>query len=370
MSINETEFLTKFLQLDTTVVRKDTVGHKVNLSVPASVSSIPPLPISQQSFNHNSSTDISNASSGSSRRDLGAGDVVYSNDTLFRLPVFWNFDFTLSQRTLSHEQYSNNLFRFPIHLVSKRQSVNFDKYSGQVFVNTNDSQCINNTLSVDSRSSLAINSWWLFLVIVVISGIYVVFQRIYGRFFNLLFLGSINIHEAERFFSSKTSHYSRILAISNILLVASLGLAIFNYFSQISAAFTADLKSFSLLILIIVGYLLYRNILLSLFSFVSNLKEFFSTLSFHNFIFNFVITLILLLSAILSAYLPLELRLFPLYISLIIIVIILILKTIRVLKLFILNRFSIFYWILYFCALELVPLAFLIYGFKRLVIIA
>jgi len=369
MSINDTEYLTKFLQLDTTVVGKDTVGHKGNLSVPASVSSITPLPVRQQEVIH-TSNNISNPAGVSNIRDLGIGDVVYSNDTLFRLPTIGTFDFTLSQRTLTQEQYSNNLFRFPIHLVSKRQSVNFDKYSGQVFVDVVNSHHNINTLSVDSRSPLSISSWWLFVVMVVISGIYVAFQRIYGRFFNLLFLGSINIREAERFFSSKTSHYSRILAISNILLVASLGLAIFNYLSQISTAFDANIKSFSILILIIVGYLLYRNILVSLFSFVSNLKEFFSTLSFHNFIFNFVITLILLLSAILSAYLPLELRLFPLYISLLIISIILILKTIRILKLFILNRFSIFYWILYFCALELLPLAFLIYGFKRLVIIA
>ena len=292
MSIDNTERPISFFQHDSTGVRKDTVGHKSNLPVNASFSSTPRPSIQREVMQL--STDHSNSSSGAINRELGMGDIVYSNDTLFRLPAIGNLDFTLSHRTLTQEQYNSNLFRFPIHLVSKRESVNYDKYSGQVFVNVVNNQHNNAFSSVVPRSPLSISAWWLFIVLIIISGIYVAFQRIYGRFFNLLFLGSINIREAERFFSSKTSHYSRILAVSNFLLVSSLGLAIFNYLSQISTVFEADFKSFSILLLIIISYLLYRNILLLLFSFVSNLKEFFSTLSFHNFIFNFVITIILL----------------------------------------------------------------------------
>jgi len=306
----------------------------------------------------------------SSKTILGSNPTVSSSDTVFQLSGTGSFDYVLTGRVLNHENFAFDALHANTEFVSKSQSEQFNKFSERVFVETPDNKSDRSFLAYKPALLSAGSSWWLFGLIITISIVFVWFRNYYEKFFGLLFLGSVNIREAERFFSSKTSHYKRILWITTGLLITSLGLIIFNYLSITSGVFVSSIYSYLLIVAAIIGYLAYRNILLSLFSIVSNLRDFFSSLSFHNFIYNFVITLILLLFGVLSNYLPYEWRIFPLYGCLIFVVILLIFRSIRTLRLFIFNRFSIFYWILYFCALELLPLAFLIYGFKRLVIIA
>jgi len=301
---------------------------------------------------------------------LGSKPISSPSDTVFQLSAIGSFDYILTARVLNHERLPFDALSVNTELISKSQSEQFNRFSGRVFIETLNNQH-DNTHSTYQQTLLSAGScWWLFGLIITISIVFVWFRNYYEKFFSLLFLGSVNIREAERFFSSKTSHYKRILWITTGLLICSFGLVIFNYLSIASGVFESTINSYLLIIAAIIGYLTYRNILLSLISIVSNLRDFFSSLSFHNFIYNFVITLILLFFGVLTNYLPIEWRLFPIYGCLLIVIIILVFRSIRTLRLFIFNRFSIFYWILYFCALELLPLAFLIYGFKRLVIIA
>lgn len=306
----------------------------------------------------------------SSKTILGSNPTSSSSDTVFQLSGIGSFDYILTSRVLNHENLAFDALFSNTEFVSKSQSEHFNRFSGRVFIETPNNQNYNVYSTYKSTLLSAGSSWWLFGLIITISIVFVWFRNYYEKFFGLLFLGSVNIREAERFFSSKTSHYKRILWITTGLLICSFGLIIFNYLSIASSVFVSSINSYLLIVAAIIGYLAYRNILLSLFSIVSNLRDFFSSLSFHNFIYNFVITLTLLFFGVLSNYLPYEWRLFPLYGCLFIVIILLIFRSIRTLRLFIFNRFSIFYWILYFCALELLPLAFLIYGFKRLVIIA
>ena len=318
----------------------------------------------------NTEVKVSSNFQTSSRQVLGTDRVSYSNDTIFELSSLGSFDFTLRGQVFSERNYSNNLFKVTTPLISKRESDSYNAFSGKVFVESTESKLV----TVNSREKLInhfpFNSWLLFGLILLLSSSLILFRRYNEKFFGLILLSAFNIREAGRFFISKTNLYQQILAITNTLFVSSICLAVFNYLTLVSPTFDSSVKSFVIIAAVVIGYLLYRNILILLFSMVSNLREFFSTLSFHHFIFNFIITLFLLFFGVLSTYLPFEFRVFPLYASLIIVIILFILRTIRTLRLFILNRFSIFYWFLYFCALELVPLAFLFYGFKRLVIIA
>ena len=306
----------------------------------------------------------------SSRQVLGSERVSYSNDTLFELPIVGSYDFTLRGSIFLESNYANNLFKATSPLISKKESYNFNAFSGRPFVEVVDNKS-NDTYPIEKPIvHFPFNSWLLFGLILFLSASIILFRRYNEKFFGLILLSAVNIREAGRFFISKTSLYQQILAITNTLFVSSLCLAIFNYLTLVSSTFDSTVKSFLIIAAVIIGYLLYRTILLSIFSVVSNLREFFSSLSFHHFIFNFIITLFLLFFGVLSTYLPFEFRLIPLYGSFVVVFILLILRSIRSFRLFILNRFSIFYWFLYFCALELVPLAFLFYGFKRLVIIA
>ncbi|SDB86862.1 DUF4271 domain-containing protein [Williamwhitmania taraxaci] len=294
----------------------------------------------------------------------------YANDTIFELPTVGDFGSTLQGSVFLVENYSNNLFKGATPLVSKRQSYSFNEFSGRVFTEVAGKE--NNTMLSAGKpiKHFVFNSWLLFILIITLSASMILFRRYFQKYFGLILLSAINIREAERFFDSKTSLYQRILFITNSLLIGSICLAVFNYLTLVSDTFDSSVKSFLIIALVVIAYLGYRNILLSSFAVVSDLRDFFSSLSFHHFVFNFIITLFLLFFGVLSTYLPFEFRILPLYGSLIIASMLLIMRALRSLRLFILHRFSIFYWFLYFCALELMPLAFLFYGLKRLVIIA
>jgi len=301
---------------------------------------------------------------------LGSDRVSYSADTIFELPIVGSYDFTIKSKVLLDGSSSSNLFKVTSPMVSIRESDNFNAFSGRTYYETTNNQ--SNSLEYIEKPipHFSFNTWLLFGLIVSLSASIILFRRYNEKVFGLILLSAINIREAERFFTSKTSLYRRILAITNTLFISSVCLAIFNYLTLVFSSFESTVKSFFILGAVVLGYLIYRNLLLSVFSVVSNRRDFFSSLSFHHFIFNFLMTLMLLFFGVLSTYLPYELRLFPLYGSFFGVIILLIMRSIRSFHVFILNRFSIFYWILYFCALELVPLAFLFYGLKRLVIIA
>ncbi len=345
--------------------RVDTFSNKKVSPVPVEAGRYSPNSLmenigSERAVNQSSGSDIY----------LGSNAVSSSSDTIFRLPELGSLDYTFNSEILNQSSFAKALDLGDFVFTSKKESELFNSSNQKVFTESVVRQNNNSILRFQPAELSSGTSWWIFALIFTISALFIWFKIHYEKFFSLFFSGTLNIREAERFFSSKTSHFKRILGFTTGIMVCSLGLVIFSYFSISSNIFVANLSSYILIVGLILGYLIYRNVLGSLISVVSAEREFHDSLSFHNFIFNFVITLFLLFFGILSYYLHYEWRLFPLFGCLFVVIILLVFRSIRTIRLFILNRFSIFYWILYFCALELVPLAFLIYGFKRLVIIA
>jgi len=251
---------------------------------------------------------------------------------------------------------------------SKKECYHFGRFSNQVFVS-------------DSGKSSALGqpkvlepcffqSGWFFSVILFMVIGFASFRVLYGKFFSLIVAGALNSREAGRFYTSKTNQFPQIKLITYTILLLAIGVFSFNFFHLYDRSFEPSLSTLFYIFAVIAVYMFYRNVVSSLIRIVSNEREYFQLHDYNLFIYNFIITIIVFASAFVSIYLPEGEQLFPLIVGLTLSFIVLIFRTIRSFEIFIRNRFSIFYWILYFCALEVLPLAGLYFGFKRLVIIA
>ncbi|HUX53720.1 MAG TPA: DUF4271 domain-containing protein [Williamwhitmania sp.] len=264
---------------------------------------------------------------------------------------------------------SSLVTRFKLSVFSSRQDCyNFGPFSQNVFVEQKDERSILGPIKPLEQNGLH-DGWFFFIIFSVVVG-FASFKLFYGKFFALIVAGAFNSREAVRFYSSKMSQYPQIKIITYTILLAGIGLLAFNFLHLFDLNFTASISSLGYLIAVTAVYMFYRNIIGSMIRLISNEQEYFQLHDYNLFVYNFIITLIVIISVFLSIYLPLNEQVLPILIGISLSLIVLIFRTIRSFQLFIRYRFSIFYWILYFCALEVLPLAGLYFGFKRLVIIA
>jgi len=264
---------------------------------------------------------------------------------------------------------SSLVTRFKLSVFTSRQDCyNFGPFSQTVFLEQKDERGVIGPIKTIQQNGLH-DGWFFSIIFLVVVG-FASFKLFYGKFFALIVAGALNSREAVRFYSSKMSQYSQIKIITYSILLMGISLLAFNFLHLFDLNFTASLSSFGYLIAVTAVYMFYRNIVGSLIRLISNEQEYFQLHDYNLFIYNFIITLIVIISVFLSIYLPSNEQVLPILIGISLSLIVLIFRTIRSFQLFIRNRFSIFYWILYFCALEVLPLAGLYFGFKRLVIIA
>ena len=275
---------------------------------------------------------------------------------------------SINSRSINLVEYSLvTRFKLPVY-TSRQDCYNFGPFSQKVFVEQNDVRGILGPIKALQQNGL--HDGWFFSIIFLLVVGFASFKLFYGKFFALIVAGALNSREAARFYSSKMSQYSQIKIITYSILLIGIGILAFNFLHLFDLNFTASISSLGYLIAVTAVYMFYRNIVGSLIRLISNEQEYFQLHDYNLFIYNFIITLIVIISAFLSIYLPSSEQVLPILIGISLSLIVLIFRTIRSFQLFIRNRFSIFYWILYFCALEVLPLAGLYFGFKRLVIIA
>ncbi len=288
-------------------------------------------------------------------------------DTTFFLPSLATYNGINAHSVLLVD--SNLVSRYNEPAFSSRSDCyNYGPYSQEVFVEQKPT--FHNSGNAKPLEEASIHSGWFFSVIFLLVVGFTSFRLFYGKFFSLILAGVFNSREAERFYSSKTNQFPQIKIITYSILILGIGVLAFNFLNLHNPTFSATFSSLGYLVAITAVYMFYRNIVGSLIRVISDEQEYFQLHDYNLFIYNFVITLIVILSGFFSTYLPTGEQMFPIILGVIISSIVLVFRTIRSFRLFIRNRFSIFYWILYFCALEVLPLAGLYFGFKRLVIIA
>jgi len=198
------------------------------------------------------------------------------------------------------------------------------------------------------------------LFVLIISSIVAlaIITQIYKKYINQLFEATIYKFAASRLVKGKKALVFRLVTVLDLLYLGSLGLLIFLAISLSESVivYQSPIKSIILVILLLLGLRIYKFIIHKAILFATGYWEFGNEL-FQNFLlFSRAISIVIAPLVFFAVYTPEKVGQVIVYSSLIIVGISLIMRTLRLFKLFVDNGFSIFYFILYLCALEFVPL--------------
>lgn len=185
----------------------------------------------------------------------------------------------------------------------------------------------------------------------------------YRKYFGLLFESIFYRYSNNKILNEKNSNYQRLTFILDILYVISFSLAIDQIVNGLDL-FSPPNNMKYIVFVVFVGLLivlkLFRVLIFKLSALFSNHKVFLKELFNSSSLYTRTLGIILVPLAFIMAYSTPTLNIVCVYTSLVLIIIMLILRTISMIRSFILGGISIFYFILYLCALEIVPLLIII----------
>lgn len=204
---------------------------------------------------------------------------------------------------------------------------------------------------------------WVFipsiLGLILLAGI----ATFYRKYFGLLFESIFYRYSNNKILNEKNSNYQRLTFILDILYVISFSLAIDQIVKGLDLfSPPQNLKYivFVALACLLLLLRLFRYFVFKISAVFSNHKIFLKDLFNTSSLYTRTLGITLVPLAFLMAYSTSTLNSISVYTTLILISIMLILRTISMIRSFILGGISIFYFILYLCALEIVPLLIII----------
>jgi len=204
-----------------------------------------------------------------------------------------------------------------------------------------------------------INGDWT--IIPIILGLFLLVSIVvrYRKYLGVLLESTIYRFSSNKILNEKSSQFQRLELFLDILFVISFSLAVDQIVKGLGI-YTPP-ENFKFIVFAAFGSLvialrLFRLIVFKLSGVFSNHKVFFNDLFNSASLYTRVLGVFLLPMVFLITYSSGLLNTFLIYLSIFTILIMLILRTVSIFKAFILRGFSIFYFILYLCALEIVPL--------------
>jgi len=203
------------------------------------------------------------------------------------------------------------------------------------------------------------NNDWLLIPLLLGGVLFVSATILYRKYLGLFFEGLIYGNQSNRIINEKNTHTKRLSWILDIIFIISLSVFVDQLFRKLNIyspphnfPFLIFLLSFVFLVL----QKIYYWIVYKLSAVFSNQKKFISELFDSSSLYTRCLGFFLLPLVFLISYSTSFLPSVFIYFSSFIIVIALIYRTIRMIRLFMGSGFSIFYFILYLCALEIAPL--------------
>jgi len=199
----------------------------------------------------------------------------------------------------------------------------------------------------------------LFIPLALGAILFVTVTLFYRKYLSVFFESLIYGNKSNRLINEKNAHTKRLSFILDLIFMFSFSVFIdqvlqkFDIYSPPNSyRYLIIISTFAFLVILKIYY----SIVFQLSAIFSNQKKFFSDLNDKSSLYTrclgfFLLPLVFLISYS-ANYLPLGF----IYLSIFIFAIALIIRTIRMFQLFISSGFSIFYFILYLCALEIAPL--------------
>lgn len=182
---------------------------------------------------------------------------------------------------------------------------------------------------------------------------------IYRKYLGQLFESIVYRFASNKLLNDKNIHFQRLSIMLDVLFIMSFSLIV-DQITKRFQLYTPPEKFEYIIFLISCSFLLalrfFRWIVFKLSALFSNHQSFFSELYTSSSLYTRILGVFLLPFVFLITYSTGFITTILLYISVFSIFIMLILRTISMFKVFIVRGFSIFYFILYLCALEIVPL--------------
>lgn len=206
--------------------------------------------------------------------------------------------------------------------------------------------------------NLDLNPDWIFYFAIGMIALFAWIKLIYTRFTFDIFGATVNYQLSLRLFNNANIVQKRISLIFSGLYFLSLSVYLFLIF-EIFEYSPADLQNFKL-IFSLFGFLLalnlFRTTYFRLTGLVFNREKLFQEATFHNSLFNKLTGIISLPFILIIGYVS-EIYLdIVVYFSLLLLIFINILRIIRGIKFVMKNVISYFYFILYLCSLEILPI--------------
>ena len=203
---------------------------------------------------------------------------------------------------------------------------------------------------------------WIFYFTIGMIALFAWIKLIYPRFTFDIIGGTVNYQLTLRLFNNANIVQKRISFIFSVFYLLSFSVYLFLLFEYFEY-FPAGLQDFQLIISLF-GFLLALNLFRTSYfritGFVFKREKLFQEATFHNSLFNKLtgivsLPFILIISYISEIYLD-----FVVYLSLFLLISVNVLRIIRGVKFVMKNVISYFYFILYLCSLEILPILVII----------
>lgn len=199
----------------------------------------------------------------------------------------------------------------------------------------------------------------LFIPLALGAILFVTVTIFYRKYLSVFFESLIYGNQSNRLINEKNTHTKRLSFLLDLIFMLSISVLIDQVLQKLniysppkSYRYLIFISTFAFLVVIKVYY----SIVFQLSAFFSNQKKFFSELNDKSSLYTRCVGFFLLPLVFLISYSTNYLPLVFIYLSIFVFAIALIIRTIRMFQLFLGSGFSIFYFILYLCALEIAPL--------------
>jgi hypothetical protein len=186
---------------------------------------------------------------------------------------------------------------------------------------------------------------------------------IYRKYLGRLLKGVFNSLVSNKLFNEKNIHFQRIKLLLDVLFIISFSLFIDQFLGRLDLYSPPNNHKYLIFFAFLSLLVILRFFRWSVFRFLkllSNQKLFLEELFISSFIYTRGASVFLLPIVFLITYSNDFIAQYLIYFSVFIMISVLIMRTVSMIKVFIVSGFSIFYFILYLCALEIVPLLVII----------
>jgi len=203
------------------------------------------------------------------------------------------------------------------------------------------------------------NTDWTIIPILIGMILLASIVNVYRKYLGQLFERIIYRFASDKLFNDKNIHFQRLSIMLDILFILSFSVVVDQIAKRFELYSPPEKKEY-IIFLVTCAFLLvlrfFRWVVLKLSGLFSNHQSFFSELYNRSSLYTRILGVFLLPFVFLITYSTGFIASLFMYISLFMMFNILIIRTIIMFKVFIVRGFSIFYFILYLCALEIIPL--------------